>query len=117
MCNEAFFSSIKIFVCVESMEFWISLRGLQYFHILLQNSRSKEIFDKKSLNMERGKSGTGRGSKNKIAPHPSDFIALGSKSSRGDVQDTKRPGVGHAKSSSSSSTSSKNIHLSLLIVI
>lgn len=57
--------------------------------------------------MERGKSGTGRGSKNKIAPHPSDFIALGSKSSRGDVPDTKRPGVGLTKPGSSSTSTSK----------
>ncbi|OXU26086.1 hypothetical protein TSAR_012850 [Trichomalopsis sarcophagae] len=59
--------------------------------------------------MERGKSGTGRGSKNKIAPHPSDFIALGSKStSRSDAPDTKRPGVGLTKPGLSSSTSTSN---------
>lgn len=54
--------------------------------------------------MERGKTGTGRGSKNKIAPHPSDFIALGSKNSRGDLPDPKRPGVNLPKPPPSSST-------------
>ncbi|XP_014218982.1 integrator complex subunit 1 [Copidosoma floridanum] len=52
--------------------------------------------------MERGKTGGGRGSKNKIAPHPSDFIALGSKGSRTEVLDPKRPGVLTKPGSSSS---------------
>ena len=59
--------------------------------------------------MERGKGGTGRGSKNKIASHPSDFIALGSKSTRGDLPDPKRPGVGLAKPGSSI-TATSNIN-------
>lgn len=58
--------------------------------------------------MERGKTGTGRGSKNKIAPHPSDFIALGTKSSRSDLPDTKRPGVNLQKPPASSSTVTSN---------
>jgi hypothetical protein len=61
--------------------------------------------------MDRTKSGTGRGSKNKITPHPSDFIALGSKSTRGDVPDTKRPGVNLTKPGSSSSTTSNICNL------
>lgn len=55
--------------------------------------------------MEGGKRGGGRGSK-KIATHPSDFIALGSKGSRGDAPDTKRPGVGLTKPGSSSTSTS-----------
>lgn len=55
--------------------------------------------------MDRGKAGIGRGAKNKIAQHPSDLFALGSKSSRNENSDVKRPGVIHSKASSSSSTS------------
>ncbi|KAJ8668061.1 hypothetical protein QAD02_009724 [Eretmocerus hayati] len=51
--------------------------------------------------MERGKTGGGRG-KNKIAPHPSDFIALGTKNSR-DVPDPKRPGPNLTKAPTVSS--------------
>lgn len=57
--------------------------------------------------MDRGKAGIGRGAKNKIAQHPSDLFALGSKSSRNESSDVKRPGVIHSKASSSSSTSGK----------
>lgn len=57
--------------------------------------------------MDRGKAGIGRGAKNKIAQHPSDLFALGSKSSRNENSDVKRPGVIHSKASSSSSTSGK----------
>ena len=57
--------------------------------------------------MERGKTGTGRGAKSKIAQHPADLFALGSKSSRSDNTDSKRPGVIHGKSGSSSSSSGK----------
>ncbi|XP_017798364.1 PREDICTED: integrator complex subunit 1 [Habropoda laboriosa] len=55
--------------------------------------------------MDRGKAGIGRGAKNKIAQHPSDLFALGSKGSRNENSDAKRPGVIHSKPSSSSSTS------------
>lgn len=56
--------------------------------------------------MERGKSGIGRAVKSKIAQHPSDLFALGSKSSRNDNSDSKtRPGVIHPKPSGSSATS------------
>ncbi|XP_058800792.1 integrator complex subunit 1 isoform X2 [Phymastichus coffea] len=58
--------------------------------------------------MERGKTGPGRGSKNKIAPLPSDFIALGSKGNRGDATDAKRPGVGVAKTTTTTSTTSND---------
>ncbi|KAJ8671081.1 hypothetical protein QAD02_002340 [Eretmocerus hayati] len=51
--------------------------------------------------MERGKTGGGRG-KNKIAPHPSDFFALGTKNSR-DVPDPKRPGPNLTKAPTVSS--------------
>ncbi|KAG7214008.1 hypothetical protein KM043_001378 [Ampulex compressa] len=57
------------------------------------------------LRMDRGKTGIGRGAKNKIAQHPSDLFALGSKSSRGESSDTKRPGVIHSKPSGSAATS------------
>lgn len=58
--------------------------------------------------MDRSKTGVGRTSKSKIAQHPSDLFALGSKSSRNENSDTKtRPGVIHPKPSSSSTTSSK----------
>lgn len=58
--------------------------------------------------MERGKTGIGRAVKNKIAQHPSDLFALGSKSSRNDNSDSKsRPGVIHSKPSSSSTSSGK----------
>ena len=56
--------------------------------------------------MERGKTGSGRGSKNKIAPPLSDFIALGSKSTR-DTSDSKRTNVNLSKSAAGSSTTSK----------
>lgn len=59
--------------------------------------------------MERGKTGAGRGSKNKQVPLPSDFIALGSKSTRGDVADTKRPGGGLVKTTTTTTTTS-NYH-------
>lgn len=49
--------------------------------------------------MDRGKTSIGRGAKNKIAQHPSDLFALGSKSSRGENADVKRPGVIHPKTS------------------
>ncbi|XP_072761874.1 integrator complex subunit 1 [Anoplolepis gracilipes] len=56
--------------------------------------------------MERGKTGLGRAVKSKIAQHPSDLFALGSKSSRNENSDSKtRPGVIHSKPSGSSSTS------------
>ncbi|KAG5319212.1 INT1 protein, partial [Pseudoatta argentina] len=56
--------------------------------------------------MERGKTGLGRAVKNKIAQHPSDLFALGSKSSRNDNSDSKsRPGVIHSKPSGSSTSS------------
>ncbi|XP_011642756.1 integrator complex subunit 1 isoform X2 [Pogonomyrmex barbatus] len=56
--------------------------------------------------MERGKTGIGRAVKSKIAQHPSDLFALGSKSSRNDNSDSKnRPGVIHSKASSSSTSS------------
>ncbi|XP_014230547.1 integrator complex subunit 1 [Trichogramma pretiosum] len=51
--------------------------------------------------MDRGKAGTGRGSK-KITPHPSEFIVLGSKNTR-DPIDNKRPNIVISKASSSSS--------------
>ncbi|XP_015601368.1 integrator complex subunit 1 isoform X2 [Cephus cinctus] len=54
--------------------------------------------------MDRAKTGIGRGAKNKIAQHPSDLFALGSKSSRGETSDTKRPGVIHGKPGPSSAT-------------
>jgi len=56
--------------------------------------------------MERGKTGIGRAVKSKIAQHPSDLFALGSKSSRNENSDSKtRPGVIHPKPSGSSTTS------------
>ena len=55
--------------------------------------------------MDRGKTGTGRGSKSKIAQHPSDLFALGSKSSRSESTDSKRPGVILGKSGPSNSSS------------
>lgn len=55
--------------------------------------------------MDRGKTSIGRGAKNKIAQHPSDLFALGSKSSRGENADVKRPGVIHPKTSGTASTS------------
>ncbi|XP_032686897.1 integrator complex subunit 1 isoform X2 [Odontomachus brunneus] len=56
--------------------------------------------------MDRGKAGVGRAGKSKIAQHPSDLFALGSKSSRNESSDAKnRPGVAHTKPSSSLSTS------------
>lgn len=55
--------------------------------------------------MDRGKTSVGRGAKNKIAQHPSDLFALGSKSSRGENSDAKRPGVIHPKPSGTASTS------------
>lgn len=55
--------------------------------------------------MDRGKAGIGRGAKSKIAQHPSDLFALGSKVQRNESSDVKRPGVIHSKPSSSSSTS------------
>ncbi|KAF7414832.1 hypothetical protein HZH68_003321 [Vespula germanica] len=55
--------------------------------------------------MDRGKTSIGRGAKNKIAQHPSDLFALGSKSSRGENSDVKRPGVIHPKTSGTASTS------------
>lgn len=58
--------------------------------------------------MERGKTGTGRGTKNKIAQHPSDLFALGSKGGRNESSDSKRPGVIHGKSVPSSSSSSSD---------
>lgn len=58
--------------------------------------------------MDRGKTGVGRAGKSKIAQHPSDLFALGSKSSRNENSDAKnRPGVSHTKPSSSLTTSSK----------
>ena len=58
--------------------------------------------------MDRGKAGIGRGAKSKIAQHPSDLFALGSKSSRNESSDVKIPVVIHSKpSSSSTSTSGK----------
>lgn len=57
--------------------------------------------------MDRSKAGIGRGAKSKIAQHPPDLFALGSKSSRSESSDVKRPGVIHSKPSSSSSTSGK----------
>jgi hypothetical protein len=42
--------------------------------------------------MERGKSGSGRGGKNKAPQHPVDLFVLGAKASRGELSDTKRPG-------------------------
>ncbi|XP_011171982.1 integrator complex subunit 1 [Solenopsis invicta] len=59
--------------------------------------------------MERGKTGLGRAAKNKIAQHPSDLFALGSKNSRNDNSDSKsRPGVIHSKPSGSSTTSAND---------
>lgn len=56
--------------------------------------------------MDRNKPGVGRGVKGKIAQHPSDLFALGSKSSRNESSDSKtRPGV--IKPSGSSMTSGK----------
>ncbi|XP_025155435.1 integrator complex subunit 1 isoform X3 [Harpegnathos saltator] len=56
--------------------------------------------------MDRGKTGVGRAGKSKIAQHPSDLFALGSKSSRNESSDAKnRPGVVHTKPSSSLTTS------------
>ncbi|XP_046407555.1 integrator complex subunit 1 [Ischnura elegans] len=45
--------------------------------------------------MERGKSSVGRGGKGKTQQHPSDIFALGSKSTRPESTETKRPGVLH----------------------
>ncbi|XP_012235506.1 integrator complex subunit 1 [Linepithema humile] len=56
--------------------------------------------------MDRGKTGLGRAVKSKIAQHPSDLFALGSKSSRNESSDSKnRPGVIHPKPGGSSATS------------
>ncbi|XP_076239229.1 integrator complex subunit 1 isoform X3 [Calliopsis andreniformis] len=55
--------------------------------------------------MDRSKAGIGRGAKSKIAQHPSDLFALGSKGSRNENSDAKRPGVIHSKPSSSATTS------------
>ncbi|XP_065331836.1 integrator complex subunit 1 [Cloeon dipterum] len=41
----------------------------------------------------RGKSGPGRGGKSKAPQHPANFIALGSKGSRPDLTESKRPGM------------------------
>lgn len=58
--------------------------------------------------MDRGKTGLGRAAKSKIAQHPSDLFALGSKSSRNESSDSKnRPGVIHPKPGGSSATSGK----------
>lgn len=57
--------------------------------------------------MDRGKAGIGRGAKSKIAQHPSDLFALGSKGSRNENSDVKRPGVIHSKQSSNTSTPGK----------
>lgn len=67
--------------------------------------------------MERGKTGTGRGTKNKIAQHPSDLFALGSKGGRNESSDSKRPGVIHGKSVPSSSSSSENFTNTLFLEI
>lgn len=55
--------------------------------------------------MDRGKTGTGRGAKSKIAQHPADLFALGSKNSRAETTDSKRPGVIHGKPGTSASNS------------
>lgn len=68
--------------------------------------------------MDRGKAGIGRGAKSKIAQHPSDLFALGSKGSRTESSDAKRPGVIHSKPSSSSSTTGKqNMCISIQLTI
>ena len=59
--------------------------------------------------MDRGKTGMGRGGKSKMAQHPPDLFALGTKSSRSDSSDSKRPGVIHGKSTSSAMSSTGTI--------
>ena len=54
--------------------------------------------------MDRGKSGMTRGAKSKIAQHPADLFALGSKSSH-DSSDSKRTNIIHNKAGTSSSSS------------
>lgn len=65
--------------------------------------------------MDRGKTGTGRGAKSKIAQHPADLFALGSKNSRGETTDPKRPGVIHGKPGPSSSSSGKARNLRVAV--
>lgn len=59
--------------------------------------------------MDRGKTGGGRGGKNKIAPPPSDIFALGSKSTRNDPVELKRPGANLGKPSTSVNTGNIDI--------
>lgn len=73
-----------------------------FFRLILREDFLREKDNRK---MERGKTGTGRGAKSKIAQHPADLFALGAKSSRGEATDSKRPGVIHGKPGASSSTS------------
>ncbi|KAK0167256.1 hypothetical protein PV327_004680 [Microctonus hyperodae] len=58
--------------------------------------------------MERNKPAIISRTKNKIAQHPADLFALGSKNSRGESLDSKRPGVIHGKPSTSSSSGSSS---------
>lgn len=65
--------------------------------------------------MDRGKVGVGRGGKSKIAQHPPDLFALGTKNSRSESSESKRPGVIHGKPTSSlSSVSSEYIFFTVL---
>ncbi|KAJ9601644.1 hypothetical protein L9F63_000177 [Diploptera punctata] len=58
--------------------------------------------------MERGKSSQGRGAKAKTPQYPADLFALGSKSSRVEGTEAKRPGVVHGKPGTSHSFTSSD---------
>ncbi|XP_063991596.1 integrator complex subunit 1 [Diachasmimorpha longicaudata] len=56
--------------------------------------------------MDRAKSGITRGPKSKIAHHPPDLFALGSKTPRNETLESKRPGSIYGKAGSSSASNS-----------
>ena len=60
--------------------------------------------------MERGKSGTGRGSKSKAPQFPSDLYVLGPKGARNETNEPKRPLPVPNKPSSSLSLTGNLVH-------